>query len=79
LKQLSFHYDVKQFGRTVFRPGKDLQTAQDNVPVVGELVRRMNQRGRVNSPPVDTQSTWPALVLFTALSVVILRVRTQPE
>jgi len=79
LKQMSFHYNVRQLGQAVFRPAQDLQTAQDNVPVVGQLLRQMNQRRRGVAPPADTQSTWPALLLLAGISVGILSLRTKPE
>lgn len=79
LKQLSFHHDLQQYGLTVFRPSNDLKTAQDNVPIIGELLRRSNRRRGAAPPPLQPQTTWPALAAFALLSAGVVAARTKPQ
>jgi hypothetical protein len=79
LMQLSFHHDLQQYGLKVFRPQNDLKTAQDNVPILGEVIRQMNRRARNATRAVEPQTTWPALAAFALASAGIVAARTKPQ
>jgi ABC-2 type transport system permease protein len=79
LRHLSFSYDLKQIGLTTFRLGNDLKTAQDNVPIFGQMLGgiRAETRDALNNP------TWGgalvALTLMLVAGVFIIRKRVTPE
>lgn len=79
LKQLGFQYDLQQFARVVFQPEKDLKTAQDNVPMVGQMLRGFGRRPGSPRPPLVPETTWPALAVFALLSAGVVLARTKPE
>ena len=41
LRHLSFNFNLNQIALAVFRVGDNLKTAQDNIPVLGELLRNI--------------------------------------
>jgi hypothetical protein len=79
LKQLSFHYDLQQYGLKLFKPLDDIKTAQDNVPILGEVIRQMQRRARNAEAPKPPQTTWPALAVFALCSAGVVAARTKPQ
>jgi hypothetical protein len=80
LKQLSFHYDLQQTGRAVFRPEHHLATARENVPVLGDLLSgRARRRGEPSEPRPDPAPPWVALGGFALAALGVVLVRTKPQ
>jgi len=79
LRHLSLQYNLRQVVLGVFRPAQDLQTAQDNVPILGDVLRRMDQRGARRALQPQMAGTWIALASLGLLSVTIVWTRTKPE
>ncbi|HXP62658.1 MAG TPA: hypothetical protein VN829_19315, partial [Dongiaceae bacterium] len=79
LQHLSFNYNLDQLALGVFRLGTDLKLAQDNIPVVGDLLRNINPRtmAALNSPALGGASL--ALFLMLALAAGIIAWRVKPE
>jgi len=40
LRHLSFNFNLEQIALAVFRIGDDLKTTQDNIPILGDMLRR---------------------------------------
>ena len=79
LRHLSFNYNLNQVALAVFRPGQDLKTAQDNIPMLGELLKniRPETMNSLNSP-----SAWGGLLalgFMVAGAAWIIRRRVKPE
>jgi hypothetical protein len=79
LRHLSFTFNLRQIALAVFGLGRDLQTAQENIPVLGDALGHI---------PTDTMNalSHPALggavaglVLMLAAAALILRKRVVPE
>jgi hypothetical protein len=79
VKQLSFRYDLQQLARVVFQPERDVRIAQENVPIIGEVLRGFGRRPRAPWPPAPAATTWPALAVFALLSAGVILTRTKPE
>lgn len=79
LKQLSFQYDLQQCAIAIFRPDRDLATARDQVPVLGEMFRRPRRGPRSPWQERDRQNPWPAMIALAAVSAAIFQWRTRPE
>ena len=79
LQHLSFNYNLDQLALGVFRLGTDLKLAQDNIPVVGDLLRNIKPQtmAALNSPALGGASL--ALLLMLALAAAIIAWRVKPE
>ncbi|MGO8674780.1 MAG: hypothetical protein ACLQVX_02775 [Limisphaerales bacterium] len=79
LQHLSFNYNLDQIALGVFRLGADLKTAQENVPLLGEMLRNINPQTMtaLNSPALGGAAV--ALLLMLGLAVAILARRVKPE
>jgi hypothetical protein len=79
LRHLSFSYDLRQIGLSTFRLGNELKTAQDNIPIFGQMLSgiRTDTREALTHPTLF--SALAALVLMLAAVAVIIRIRVKPE
>jgi ABC-2 type transport system permease protein len=79
LRHLSFSYNLDQIALAVFRPAQDLKTAQDNIPLLGDLLRniRPDTMAALTSPAI--WGALLALVLMLGLAAFIIGRRVKPE
>ncbi len=79
LQHLSFNYNLNQLALAIFRPGDSIALAQENIPILGNML---------GSIPADTMAafnaptTWGAVGWSLAMIVaaaLILRQRVKPE
>jgi hypothetical protein len=79
LQHLSFNFNLDQLALAVFRPGDDLKTAQDNIPILGNLLQNIRPQtmAALNAPPI--WGSLVALAVMLALALVLLRKRVKPE
>jgi hypothetical protein len=79
LRHLSFNFNLDQIALAVFRVGEDLKSAQDNIPVLGEMMRPVSARAiaALSAPPIVGSIL--ALVAMLALAAWVIRVRVKPE
>jgi hypothetical protein len=79
LKHLSFGYNLDQVALAVFRLGDDLKTAQDNIPVLGDMLRGISAgaMAALNTPAVA--GALLALTLMAGVAALIIRSRVKPE
>jgi len=77
LAHLSFAYDINQIALATFGLGKDLRIAQDNIPILGMMLRNIPQRtmDSFNNPPLFGSLVALALMLGAAGLVIHKRVR----
>lgn len=76
LRHLSFSFNLKQLGLAIFKVGEDLKTAQDNVPILGEMLRGIHRptRDALDHPAVFGSVIALALMLTVAAGIVHKRV-----
>jgi len=79
LRHVSFSYNLDQIALAVFRLGDDLKTAQDNIPVFGDMLRniRAGTMSALNTPAL--WGAWLALLLMLGAAALVLRKRVRPE
>jgi hypothetical protein len=79
LRHLSFNYNLDQIAHAVFRPANDLKTAQENMPIFGEMLRniRPETMTALSSPPI--WGALLALLLMIGLAAFVIRTRVKPE
>jgi hypothetical protein len=78
LAHLSFSYDIRQIALAVFNLGGDLKIAQDNIPILGSLLRniRPETMSALNTPAIGGSIF--ALAVMLALSVFVINKRVKP-
>jgi hypothetical protein len=79
LRHLNFHFNLEQIALGVFRLGDDLNTARENIPVFGDMLRQIR-------PQTMEALTSPALagavvssLLMIAAAILVLHKRVRPE
>jgi hypothetical protein len=79
LRHVSFGYDLRQIGLATFHLGRDLKTAQDSIPIFGNMLQsvRPETRAALNDPTVG--GALVALVLMLLAAAVIIKKRVAPE
>ena len=79
LRHLSFNFNLDQIAIAVFRPGSDIQTAQDNIPVFGNMLRNIRSETMtgLNSPPI--WGALLALLFLIGVAVFIINKKVKPE
>lgn len=79
LQHLSFNYDLYQIGLGIFRPGGDLGSVEQNIPVFGDML------GNVSSETLDSLDhppVWSSVVFLLLMLVAVavtIRKRVKPE
>jgi ABC-type transport system involved in multi-copper enzyme maturation permease subunit len=79
LAHLSFKYNLDQFALTVFRLHDDLKRAQDNIPVLGDMLRRVNPKTIEALSHPATTGALIALALMAAAAVILVARKVKPE
>ncbi len=79
LRHLSFNYNLHQIGLATFRLGDDIQRAQDNIPILGDMLKGISKQTRddLNAPAFWGALT--ALAIMLAASALVIRRRVRPE
>jgi ABC-2 type transport system permease protein len=79
LRHLSFNFNLDQIGIAVFRIGDDIRTTQENIPILGDMLRKISARTieGLSSPAI--QGAVFALLLMLGLAGWIIRKRVKPE
>jgi ABC-2 type transport system permease protein len=78
LRHISFNFDLHQLALAVFRPDRSLTTAQNNIPVLGELLRMGPEtRAAFEFPAIE--GALIALGLMLAVAAFLLYRRVKPE
>ena len=79
LRHLSFNYNLRQIALAVFRPANDLKIAQDNIPLLGDLLRNIRPE---TMSALSNPTIWGALVallFMLGLAAWVIGRRVKPE
>ena len=79
LRHLSFNFNLDQIALAVFHPGADLNTARDNIPIFGDMLRNVPAQTMeaLTTPSLSGAVAWS--LLMAGLAVVILHKKVKPE
>ena len=79
LRHVSFGYDLRQIGLAVFHLGRELKTAQDSIPIFGQMLQGVppDVRAAVDNPRLGGAVVGLALMLLAAGLIVKKRVVTE--
>ena len=79
LRHLSFNFNLDQIALAVFRIGDDLRIAQDNIPILGNMLRPISARTLENLSAPAIGGAVIALVLMLAAAAWVVAPRVKPE
>lgn len=79
LKHLSFKYNLDELALTLFRLHDDIKLAQENIPVLGDLLRNVKPATIEALRHPATTGSIVALTIMLALAVVIIARKAKPE
>jgi len=79
LAHLSFTYNLEQIRLAIFRLGDEVKTAQDNIPLLGDMLRKIPSQtmDRLTNPVV--WGSMAALILMLVAAAWVIRRRVRPE
>jgi hypothetical protein len=79
LRHLSFNYNLDQIALAVFRLGDDLNTARNNIPVFGDMLRNIRPQTMeaLNTPALS--GAVASSLLMAGLAALILYKKVKPE
>ncbi len=79
LQHLSFNYNLDQLGLALFHVGEDLRAAQDNIPILGDMMRPVSAKtiAALSAPP--TLPSLLALSVMLSVAVWVIFQRVKPE
>lgn len=79
LRHFSFNYNVEQIATAVFHPAADIKIAQDNIPLLGDMLRQLRPETMegLAAPSIGGAIVASAIMLLVA--VWIIHKRVKPE
>jgi ABC-2 type transport system permease protein len=79
LQHLSFNFNLNQLALAVFRLGDDLKIAQDNIPVLGAMLRNV-RTGTLSALSTPAASgALVAVLIMVGLAAFVIRKKVKPE
>jgi ABC-2 type transport system permease protein len=79
LRHLSFNYDLQQIGLATFRLGDDLKLAQDNIPILGDMLKDISAKTMNDLSAPTFWGAVAALLVMLAAAALVIRKRVRPE
>lgn len=79
LKFLSFTYNLKQVSLSIFRLRDDLKIAEENIPILGMMLRGLNKQTNALWQSPHLTGALVALFVMSALACLLLAKRVKPE
>ena len=79
LRYLSFNFNLDQIALAVFRIGDDIKAAQDNIPILGDMLRQISARAiaALSTPAIG--GALLALLVMLSLAAWVIGKRVKPE
>jgi ABC-type transport system involved in multi-copper enzyme maturation permease subunit len=79
LRHLSFNYNLDQLALAIFRPANDIKIAQDNIPLLGDMLRNIKPETMeaLGSPALEGATV--SLVVMALIAAFIIQRRVKPE
>ena len=79
LRHLSFNYDLNQIAMAIFQPANDIKIAQDNIPLLGDMLRNIRPETMAALATPAFKGAIVALVVMALVAALIIRRRVKPE
>jgi hypothetical protein len=79
LRHLSFSYDLRQIGLSTFHLGDDLKTAQESIPIFGQMLGNISADTRDALSNATLGGALVALALMLIAGAFIIRKNVKPE
>jgi len=79
LRHLSFNYDLNQIALAIFQPANDIKIAQDNIPLLGDMLRNIRPETMEALASPAFKGAIVGLVVMALVAALIIRRRVKPE
>jgi len=79
LRHAAFGYNLRQIALATFQLGQNLKTAQDGIPIFGEMLRRIRPETRAALDDPTLAGALVGLALMLAAAALIIKKRVAPE
>jgi ABC-2 type transport system permease protein len=79
LRHVSFGYNLRQIGLATFRLGQDLKTAQDSIPIFGQMLQHISSETRSALDHPTLAGSLASLALMLLAGALIVKKRVVPE
>jgi ABC-2 type transport system permease protein len=79
LRHLSFNYNLDQMALAIFRPANDIKIAQDNIPLLGDMLRNIKPETMEALGSPALKGAIVTLVVMALMAAFIIQRRVKPE
>ena len=79
LRHVSFKYNLDQLALAVFRPGEDIRIAQENIPLLGDMLRNIPRDALAALSAPALTGALLGLAVMVAVAASILNRKVKPE
>jgi hypothetical protein len=79
LMHLSFNYNLEQISKAIFSPATDVKIAQDNIPLLGDMLRNIKPEDMERFAAPALNGATVATVVMLLIAALIIRKRVKPE
>jgi ABC-2 type transport system permease protein len=79
LRHLSFNYDLNQIALAIFQPANDIKIAQDNIPLLGDMLRNIRPETMEALASPAFKGAIVGLIVMALVAALIIRRRVKPE
>jgi hypothetical protein len=79
LRHLSFKFNLDQLGLAVFRPAEDIRIAQENIPLLGDMLRNIRPETLAALGTPAFKGALIALLLMLLLAFLVVNKKVRPE
>ncbi|HEY3864369.1 MAG TPA: hypothetical protein VGO59_21055 [Verrucomicrobiae bacterium] len=79
LRHVAFGYNLRQIALEIFNMGQDLKTAQESIPIFGDMLGKIRPETRAALEDPTFFGALAGLAMMLAVAVYILKKRVRPE
>jgi hypothetical protein len=79
LRHFSFNYNVEQIATAVFHPAADIKIAQDNIPLLGDMLRQLRPETMEGLAAPSIGGAIVASAIMLLIAALIIHKRVKPE
>ena len=79
LRHFSFNYNVEQIATAIFHPATDIIIAQDNIPLLGEMLRNIKPETMENLAAPSFSGATVATAIMLLIAGLIIHKKVKPE
>jgi hypothetical protein len=79
LRHFSFNYNIEQIATAVFHPATDIKIAQENIPLLGDMLRQLRPETMEGLAAPSIGGATVATTIMLLIAALIIYKRVKPE